>query len=34
MDAGGDRPFEERAVLFDIAGEYFCRETLNISLYS
>ncbi|MGB0647716.1 MAG: hypothetical protein ACPGQS_11100, partial [Bradymonadia bacterium] len=26
MDSGSDRPFEERAVLFDTTGEYFCRE--------
>ena len=26
MDAGGDRPFEERAVLTDAYGEYFCTE--------
>ncbi len=26
MDAGGDRPFEERAVLLDGYGEFFCAE--------
>lgn len=26
MDAGGERPFEERAVLADAFGEYFCSE--------
>ena len=29
MDAGGDRPFEERAMLLDGYGEYFCSENFE-----